>query len=105
MKEKESYAVTLAVNGAALELNRFIADFIARVSAGMLLSLKGVKDIQSAEIELCGGGVKAKVNGADVPTDSYAQDMIAATLTGMVSALKGGSGIERLLVTITSSAR
>ena len=104
MKEQKGYRASLSVNGAELELNRFINDFVAQVTEGMLLSLKGVESVESAQIQLEHGKVKVTVNGRHVPTDSYANDMIAATAAGMVSILKGGSNCENLLITIETPA-
>ena len=104
MKEKEVFRTTLAVNDIQLALNPFIADFVARVASGIVLSLKGVEYAQQAEIYLNGDKAKVIVNGMHIPTDSFANNMIVATLTGMVSILKGGEDIESLVVTVESHA-
>ncbi|MHC4535110.1 MAG: hypothetical protein ACYS6K_14270 [Planctomycetota bacterium] len=42
----------LTVNGEKIELNAFVQSFIGRAIIGMLASLRGVRDIQTVNLEI-----------------------------------------------------
>ncbi len=99
---REAFETRIVVNGTQLDLNPFIADYIAKVTVGMVSSLKGGDEPLSAQIRFDKSGerVAVKVNDRDVPTDSFAANMIAATLRGMISPLKGGSDIDSCTISV-----
>lgn len=100
MKEREDLQATLAVNNSELELIPFISDFVARVTVGIVLSLKGVDDVERANIELKGDQVKVWVNGRHISTNAFASKIIKATITGMTAVLKGGGDIQNLVISV-----
>jgi len=42
----------LTVNGKKVELNSFVQNFIGQAIVGMLMSLRGVDDIQSVDLKI-----------------------------------------------------
>jgi hypothetical protein len=49
---RPEFHVNLKVNDSEIELNDFVQSFLARTVMGMLESLRGVSDVQSASLTL-----------------------------------------------------
>ena len=90
----------LWVNNISVDLNPFVEEFLARTVIGAVSSLKGAEDIQSLELHLSQGNVRAIVNGNEINVTSFPNDIIASTITGSVSVLKDVDKIESLKINI-----
>jgi hypothetical protein len=90
----------LEVNNAAVELNEFVEEFLARTVIGAVSCLKGAEDIHDLELHLEQGDVKIVVNGTELPLTPFPNDIIANTITGLVSSLKGIGKIDTLRVKV-----
>ena len=97
---KENLEAKLWVNNAAIDMNPFVEEFLARTVTGAVCALKGTEDIQSLELYLEQGNVKVIVNGDELPLTPFPNDIIASTVTGLVSSLKGIDKIESLKINI-----
>ncbi len=97
---KRIFEAKLWVNNAALDLNPFVEEFLARTVAGAVSSLKGTEDIESLELYLEQGDVRVIVNGNELPLTPFPNDIIASTLVGLVSSLKGVSKIDSLSISL-----
>jgi hypothetical protein len=95
-----SYKARLWVNDKPIELNPFVEEFVAHVSIGAVLSLKGVDAIHSVEICQKQADIEIKVDGNPIPLIAFPVKIIANTLDGLVSTLKGVDKINTLLITV-----
>ena len=95
-----SSEVRLTVNGAPIELDRFVRGYIDHVVEGILASLKGTREIVGVDLTIEGDQVSIVLNGADIPLNPFATRIIRATMAGMVSSLKGVGTFERMQVSI-----
>jgi hypothetical protein len=97
---KEKFETKLQVNNISVELNPFVEEFLARIVAGAVSSLKGAEDIQSLELYLEQGDIKIIVNGNELPLNPFPRDIILNTLVGLVSSLKGVGKIDSLEISV-----
>ena len=50
--QKPAAQVELKVNGAKIELNNFVENFISQTVVGMICSLQGVSDIEAIDLKI-----------------------------------------------------
>lgn len=94
----------LKVNGAPIELNAFTEQLLARTSVGAVSCLKGAEIIESLELSLEHGDVRAVVNGNELQLAPFPKDIIANVVTAMVSSLKGTERkLEKVLIKVRVS--
>ena len=86
---ENKFKAQLSVNNTAIEINEFTEEFLARVTAGAVTTLKGVEYIRTIELKDDRGDVVVKVNGEEIELTPFPNDAIANTITGLVSTLKG----------------
>jgi len=91
---------TLEVNGASVEINHFVDQFLTRIVVGAVSSLKGGEDMHRGELFLEGGNLTINVNGDELPLTPFPEDIITNTITGLVSSLKGIGKIDSLKIKI-----
>ena len=96
----EIFKADLCVNNLSIELNPFIEEFLSRIVAGAVSSLRGVEAIQSLELSLDHGDVKVMVNGDELLVTAFPNEIIANTITGLVSSLKGVNKIQSLHIAV-----
>ena len=97
---KENYKAKLEVNEKPVELNPFVEEFLARISVGIVTSLKGVDYIRTIKIHHEHDDVTIEINGDTVAITPFPVMIIANTLRGLVSALKGVDNIKSLNVSV-----
>jgi hypothetical protein len=97
---KESFKATLKVNKKAMDMNPFVEEFFARISVGMVSSLKGTEDVKNLEIHQKKGNVEITVNGKDIPLTPFPNDIISNTLVGMISSLKDVDDIDSIDISV-----
>jgi len=97
---KKDFEAKLWVNNAAIELNPFVEEFLARTAIGAVSALKGTEGVKSLDLRVEKGDVKAVVNGKDLSLTAFPNDIIANTLTGLASTLKGVGKVETLRVEV-----
>ena len=97
---KETYTAKLQVNKKPVELNPFVEEFLARVSIGVVTSLKGIDYIRSVIIHHEHNDITITVNGDEVPLTPFPVMIIANTLQGLASTLKGVDNIKSLDVSV-----
>lgn len=97
---KEKYKTQLQVNKKPVELNPFVEEFLARISVGVVTSLKGVDYIRTIRIHHEHGDISIEVNGEEVPVTPFPVMIIANTLRGLVSTLKGVDNIQSLDINV-----
>ena len=95
---REDYKAKLLVNKKPVELNPFVEEYLARISVGIVTSLKGIDYVRSIEIHHEHDDVTVAVNGAEVSLTPFPVKIIANTLRGLVSTLKGIDDIKSLHV-------
>ena len=100
MKVKQSYTAKLLVNKKPVELNPFVEEYLARISVGIVTSLKGIDYIRSIKIHHEHDDVTIAVNGEEVSLTPFPVQIIANTLHGLVSTLKGIDAIKSLHITV-----
>ncbi len=97
-----SEKVSLSVNDAPIKLEGFVREFIDKVTAGIVATLKGTGEIQSLKLSIKGEDIEINLNGSLVPVVPFVGEFIRNTVIGMVSPLKGvGPHIDRLEISIT----
>lgn len=93
--------VSLAINGAAVEMNPFVTTFVEHVVAGVVGALRGTGPIDSLELAMeSGRQVNLNLNNAQVPLSPFAGKIIYNTITGMVSSLKDISSVDSLKIVL-----
>ena len=92
--------VSLSVNGAPIELDYFVQDFIDHTTGGMVAVLGGTGEIESLELSIEGDRVAINLNNAVVPINPFVTKIIRNTVSGMVSSLKGVSEINKLNISV-----
>ncbi len=97
---KESFEANLWINGASVELNPFVEEFLARTVAGAVRTLKGAEGMQTLDLHLEQGDVRIVVNGNEVPLTPFPNDIIVNTVTAMASCLKGVDSVDNLRIEI-----
>lgn len=100
---KDKYKTKLLVNKKSVELNPFIEEYLARISVGIVTSLKGIDYVRSIEIHHEHDDVSVEVNGEPVSLTPFPVKIIANTLLGLVSALKGIDELKSLHVSVEVS--
>ncbi len=94
--------VSLLVNEAPIQLDGFVREFIIKVMAGIVATLKGTGEIQNLKLSIKGEAIEINLNGSLVPVIPFVGEFIRNTVIGMVSPLKGvGQQIDRLEISIT----
>jgi len=96
----EILKMKLFVNKESVELNPFVMEYLARISIGIVSSLKGVDYIRTIEIHDEHNDVKIKVNGEEVSLTPFPVKVISSTLHGVVSTLKGIGDIVSLHIDV-----
>lgn len=99
---ERNLSAELAINGAPVELNPFVEQFIAHTALGAVSSLRGAETIQDLELHLERGEVTIRVNGDQLPVTPFPRDIITSTITGMVSALKGVGRVDNVRIHIAA---
>ncbi|MDM7999642.1 MAG: hypothetical protein QUS33_06490 [Dehalococcoidia bacterium] len=97
---KETYQTKLWVNGADIELNPFVGQFLAGTVVGGVRTLKGVAAVRSIGFNLAKGNATLMVNGKQVELTPFPSDMLSRTVIGAVSSLKGVSQVDSLQMDI-----
>lgn len=97
---KERYKATLQVNEKPVELNPFVEEFLARISVGVVTSLKGVDYIRTINIHYEHDDISIEVNGDGLSVTPFPVMIIANTLRGLVSTLKGVDTINELDISV-----
>ncbi len=97
---KESYKSQLLVNKKPVDLNPFVEEFLARISVGVVTSLKGVDYLRTIKIHHEHDDITIAVNGEDVSLTPFPVMIIANTLRGLASTLKGVDSIKSLDVSV-----
>ena len=93
--------VSLSVNGVPIALENFVEVFTEHTVGGMLAALKGVGEVETADIIIEDDKVTININGDPVPTNYFASKIIKSTIQGMVAPLKGVGEINTLNIGIT----
>ena len=94
--------VNLLVNDTSIKLDGFVREFIIKVMAGIVTTLKGAGEIQSLKLSIKGEAIEINLNGSLVPVIPFVGEFIRNTVIGMVSPLKGvAQPIDRLEISIT----
>lgn len=96
----EHYKVQLMVNKNPVELNPFVEEFLARISFGIVTSLKGVDYVHGVQIYDRNGDIQIKVNEQDVTITEFPVKIIGSTLRGLISSLKGVGVVESIDVNV-----
>lgn len=96
----EQYKAELMINKSRVELNPFVEEYLARISAGIVTSLKGIDYVRNVQIYDRHGDIQIKVNGDDVAIKPFPVKIIGNTLRGLVSALKGVNEVDNLDVVV-----
>ncbi len=97
-----SEQVSLSVNDAPIQLDGFVREFIIKVMAGIVATLKGTGEIQSLVLSIKGEDIEINLNGSLVSVIPFVGKFIRNTVIGMVSPLKGVvQPIDRLEISIT----
>lgn len=97
---KQNYKAQLQVNKKPVELNPFVEEFLARISIGVVTSLKGIDYIRTIKIHHEHGDVGITVNGEEVSLTPFPVMIIANTLSGLASTLKGVDNIKSLDISV-----
>ena len=97
---KGNFKAKLKVNKISVDMNPFIEEFLARISLGIVASLRGAENAQSLEIHQEKGNVKITVNGNEIPVTLFPNEIICSTLTGLVSPLKEVEDIDSLDISV-----
>jgi hypothetical protein len=98
---KESHKTALLVNNNPIEMNPFVEDLVARVSLGIVSSLKGVEaTIRNVEIQKQRDNIEIIVNGKVIALTVFPVMIIESTLLGMLSVLKGVDHIKTFSIGI-----
>ena len=100
---KENYKAKLLVNKKPVELNPFVEEYLARISVGIVTSLKGIEYIRKIEIRHEYDDVTITVNGEEVSLTPFPVKIITNTLRGIVSTLKGIDDIKNLHIGVESN--
>jgi len=95
-----SFKAELKVNKISVEMNAFVEELLARITVGLVGSLKGGENVQSLEIHQEKDKAKITVNGNDIPLTPFPNDIICSTLAGLVSSLKEVDAIDSLGITV-----
>ena len=96
----ENLKAKLLVNKESVELNPFVMEYLARISIGIVSSLKGIDYIRTIEIHDEHNNVTINVNGEEVPITPFPVKVISSTLHGVVSKLKGIGDILSLHIDV-----
>lgn len=99
---KESYKAKLLVNKKSVELKPFVGEFLARISIGIVTSLKGVDYIRSIEIHHEYDDVGITVNGEEVAITPFPVKIITNTLRGLASTLRDVDDIKSLHISVAA---
>lgn len=86
---EKRYRTQLSVNDTVVEMNEFTEELLARVTVGVVNTLKGVEYIRTIHLNQDRGDVVVKVNGDEIELTPFPNDVIANTMMGLVSTLKG----------------
>lgn len=93
--------VSLAVNGAPIQLDYFVEKFIDQTVGGMVAALEGAGRIGKLDLSIGeGGAVTVNLNNAQVPVNPFVTKIFRNTIVGLVSTLKGVSEVKTLQLTI-----
>jgi len=96
----EQHKAKLMINKSHVELNPFVEEYLARISVGIVTSLKGIEYVRSVQISDRHGDIQIKVNGDDVAIKPFPIKIIGSTLRGLVSELKGVNEVDNLDVVV-----
>ena len=91
---EQNYRAWLKVNDKSVAMNRFVEEFISRITAGAVASLKGGEKIQNFEIHGRMSDTEISVNGTEIPLTPFPNDLIYNTLIGIISSLKDVGDIK-----------
>ncbi len=82
--------VGLKVNDEIIDMDYFVSDYVHRVTAGILESLKDAGQIKTLEMTIAeNGDTSTNLNGAPLEMNPFVQKITRSTVFGMVSPLKG----------------
>jgi hypothetical protein len=95
-----SFTAELSVNGAVVELNPFVEQFLARTVAGGVSSLRGAENIEALELRVKGGDVELLLNGEEVVLTGFPRELIKATVMGLISSLKGVDRVDSVKIVV-----
>ena len=95
-----SREISLSVNDAPIRTDYFVAGFIDHVVGGILSSLKGTGEIESADIAIEEDTTQIVLNSAVVSTTPFVNLIVKSTVSGMVSSLKGVDSINKIDISI-----
>jgi len=90
------YKSKLRVNKVTVEMNAFVEDFLARICAGMVTSLRGVDKVEKLTVRKDKDEIKITVNGKEIALTPFPNDIIRNTLTALVSSLKEVERVDSL---------
>lgn len=96
----KSFTAELVVNDAAVELNPFVEEFLARTVVGGVSSLRGAEKVEDLELFLEGDNVNLVVNGEELPLTPFPRDIIKGTIIGLVSSLKGVGKVDSVKISV-----
>jgi hypothetical protein len=97
---KENYQARLLVNNKPIEMNAFVEDLVARVSIGIVSSLKGVDAVNDIGIQKQKDSIDIMVNGKAIALTVFPVMIIESTLCGLVSVLKEVDEIKTFSINI-----
>ncbi|MFC2018336.1 hypothetical protein ACFLU4_00045 [Chloroflexota bacterium] len=95
-----SRQISLSVNDEPIKTDYFVAMFIDHVVGGIVASLKGTGEIESADISIEGDTSQIVLNSVVVPTSPFVNLIVKSTVSGMVSSLKGVDQINKINISI-----
>jgi len=97
---KETFEADLWVNGAPMDMNPFVEEFISRTVTGAVRCLKGGEDVTDLRLRVDEGTVTLVVNGTELEITPFPNDVIANTFTALVSTLKGVDKVNSLRIDV-----
>ena len=92
--------LSLNVNGALIDTDYFVEDFIDHTVSGMVESLKGTSEIKDLNLAIDGDEVTVNLNGDMVTLNAFASKILKSTIIGMVSPLKGVDNVRTLNIVL-----
>jgi hypothetical protein len=88
------------VNNKSIEMNPFVEDLVARVSIGIVSSLKGVDVVKDIGIQKQRDSIDIMVNGKAIPLTVFPVMIIESTLSGLFAVLKGVDEIKTFSIDV-----
>jgi len=93
--------VSLLVNGASIDVDYFVSEFIEHTVDGMLKALRGTAEIGELDLAIeQDSQVTIKLNNAEVPANPFVSRIMRSTILGMVSSLRGVDEISTVRIVI-----